>query len=141
MAFNLSEYAIYTVNIYDCEDHIYNRLIDDLDFYMLNTKEKIKYLYYFIYKDVFYIVTKKSTSWDSEKIDFLVDNCLKNSKYFFTGIQSYRGVMEQSFWVNLKRSVEYYDNTDSTRKVIVEELKMITRKRKLEKLLDNLEDK
>jgi len=132
--FNFSNYGVFLVRLYKKVGDESNRLMEDLDYYLMNTKEKTKYLYHVCPNkfDIYLIYKKYDTMWDFENLNLIVSNVLKESRYMFICINGYQGLMTSDFWEELKECVKYFDNVNKFRK----ELK----KKESEELLDVVEE-
>jgi len=104
------------------------RLIEDLEYYMLETKDKDKYLY-FVAANKFdmYIIWDRNTTWDHEKVSLIISNCLKKSTFMHVYMNGYNGVMNENFWKDLRTCTEYFSNVKKFRK----ELKKIEQSEEL----------
>ena len=139
----LQDHQVFMMTIIQSKDEEYNRLIDDLDFYLLECKDKQYQMYYFIKNDLFYILINKrvNTLWKSSNINLLVSNALKTGSFLCLETQGFFGKMDPTFWDHLNRADEFFKNISNVRKDLKEELKLVIRKRKLEKLIDKIDEK
>lgn len=116
--FNLIDYDVTLLRLYKKVDEEITRLIEDLEFYMLKTKDKEKYLYFVAANknDIYIVWDRYKTGWNIEKISLIISNVLKDTTFMHIYISGYNGVMPQSFWEELKSSVEYFKNVKKFRK-------------------------
>ena len=139
-----SKYKIMYLKL-DFDNQSYrNRLVEDMEYYLLEEKGKKEMLYYFEHGEDFYIITKRSSSntiWNLEKLQFLITNAIKKNRYLLMGVDSYTGYGNTDFWARFSRCEDFYDKTKETRKTIEEELVLIKRARKLKKIQAKIDEK
>lgn len=133
----------YTLNIIHCSDEVYNNLIDSLNFYMLKSKIQNKQLYYVILKhDLIIIYARNDTYWSKSAIQSIVNFVFKDDSAFiifnFTG---HTGLISPRKINELKKAKPFFVNTMRYRKIIKTEMKLDNRKRKLDKIVKNIENK
>ena len=116
--FNLREYNLILIRLYRKDQDEISRLLEDLEYYMLETKDKYKYLYIVAANkfDIYLIYKSYETQWDFEKLNLIVSNVLKSSTYMFINVNGYQGLMGTDFWKELKESVEYFNDVKKFRK-------------------------
>lgn len=116
---------------------LYNRLMEDMEYYLLDEKDKNKMLYYFEFNDAIFIMIKRSTNdtiWNLLQLQFLITNAIKKNRYILMGVDSYTGYHTTNLWDLFDRCEKFYDNTKETRKIISEELVLLNRTKKIKKI-------
>jgi len=121
-----------------------NRLMEDMEYYLLEEKNKEHMLYYFEFGDAFYIITKRTKSntiWDMTQLQFLITNAIRKNRYILLGVDSYTGFHHTDMWERFNRCDDFYTKPKATRKIVAEELVLVKRARKLKKIAKNIANK
>lgn len=116
--FNLNDYGFTLLRLYRKEKDEVTRLIEDLEYYMLETKDESKYLYFVVANkfDIYIVWDKYNTEWNNEKISLILSNSLRKTTFMHIYINGYNGVMGTDFWEELKDSINYFKNVKKFRK-------------------------
>jgi len=116
--FNLRTYNVTLLRLYKKDKEEISRLLEDLEYYMLETKDKTKYLYILAANkfDIYIVWDKSKTEWTHDKVSLIISNSLKKSTFMHLYLNGYNGLMNTEFWDELKDSVQYFSNTKKFRK-------------------------
>jgi len=119
--FNLREYNITLLRLYRKDTDEVSRLMEDLEYYMLETTEKTKYLFLVAAnKFDIYIIWKDSiTDWNKEKLSLIISNSLKKTRFMHLYLNGYNSVMGSDFWDEIKESIVYFKNVKKYRKALL----------------------
>jgi len=119
--FDLKTYDLTLLRLYRKNNDEVERLMNELEYYMLETTEKDKYLYLVAANkfDIYIVWNKLKTNWSHDKIGILLTNSLKETTYMHAYMNGYKGLMDTSFWEELKDVVGYYKNTKKFRKALL----------------------
>jgi hypothetical protein len=139
-----SKYKIMYLKL-DFDNQSYrNRLVEDMEYYLLEEKVKKNMLYYFEFGDAFYFIVNRSstkTMWDLSQLQFLITNAIRKNRYILMGVDSYTGYHHTDLWDRFDRCENFYNKPKETRKIISEELVLIKRARKLKKIQAKIDEK
>ena len=118
---DLSIYELTLLRLYKKNKDEVSRLLEDLEYYMLETQEKDKYLFLVAANkfDIYIVWDKTKTNWTHDKIGLLLSNSLKETTYMHIYMNGYKGLMDTSFWEEMKDVVGYYKNTKKFRKALL----------------------
>jgi len=143
--FSLKDYTLTLLRLYRKEGEEVQRLLEDLEYYMLETIDVDKYLYFIVANkfDIYIIWKDDITKWTHEKISLIVSNSLKKSTFMHIYLNGYNGVMNPDFWADIKRSMEYYKDVKKFRKELdkIEMLEEIITPKKIEITIDEILNK
>jgi hypothetical protein len=116
--FNLRTYGLLLLRLYRKEKDEVIRLIEDLDYYLEESRDKNKYLYYVCPNkfDIYLVYNREKTEWTEDKLQLIISNILKKSTYMLCYMSGYHGLMDTSFWEELKNSVKYFNDVKKYRK-------------------------
>ena len=116
--FNLRTYGMLLLRLYRKEKEEVIRLMEDLDHYLLESRDKGKYLYYVCPNkfDIYLVFHRSKTEWSEDKLQLIVSTILKESTYMLCYMSGYQGLMGTDFWEELKASTEYFSNVKKFRK-------------------------
>lgn len=116
--FNLNEYSVLLLRIYIGKEKETARLVEDLEYYFLEEKQKEKHLYLVnnSKNDIFIIYKNSSTSWNTEKLHLIIGNCLKETRFIVINTNGYYGIMPSDFWDDINKCVDFFSAPKKFRK-------------------------
>lgn len=132
----------YLLNIINSKPYLYNRLIDDLNYYMIESIDKNSALYYITLKDdVILIYTGNNNYWNMKSLNTIIRTALRDeSTYFLSICEHYMSYLNEKTINDIHRDTNYFKNMDSVREELKYEMTIKDRKKKITKIADNIDE-
>lgn len=108
------------IQLYGNIDDLCNsRILEELDYYMYDVKDKHEMIFYFVEEQSLYLILNDETVWTMDKLQTLCRTALRDNKFLLIPLNSYCGYMNQNIWENMKTtSVKFFDKPKAYRKLI-----------------------
>jgi len=105
----------YFVQLYGNIDDLSNtRILDELDYYMYDVRDKKEMIYYFIKEQSIYIVLSEDTIWTKDRLHTLCRTALRENSFIIIPLTSWNGYI--NVWKNLdETSVEFFKDPTTFR--------------------------
>lgn len=93
----------------DIDDLTNTRILDELDYYMYDVRNKIEMIYYFTKEQSIFLVVQSDSQWDMSKLQVLCRTALRENSFILTPFDQYGGFISNTVWDNIKEeSVKFF---------------------------------
>jgi len=108
------------IQLYGNIDDLCNsRILEELDYYMYDVRDKKEMVFYFIEEQSIFIILNKETSWNMEKLQILCRTALRENRFLLIPINNSCGYMSTNIWDNInKTSVEFFESPKKYKNLI-----------------------
>lgn len=109
---------MFFIQLYGNIDDLCNsRILEELDYYMYDVRDKSEMIYYFTIEQSIFIVLDDKTSWTAEKLQAVIRTSLRDNRFLLMPMGNSRGYMATSTWDNINEvSKKFFENPQAYRK-------------------------
>jgi hypothetical protein len=108
----------YFVQLYgEIDDLCNSRILEELNYYMYDVRNKNEMLFYFTKEQTIFVVTSDDTTWSFEKLQAVCRTALRDNCFVILKMDTYNGYM--SVWNTLnEESKKFFEDPKTVRAAV-----------------------